>query len=132
MKNAEYIVFFDGICSLCNRFVDFLSKRDKKEQLKYSSLQGKTALTKVPDELREQLKTIVFYKNGELLYESDAAIEIISVLGGIWKLSLILKVFPKFIRNPIYRVIARNRYKWFGKRDTCRMPTPNERLKILP
>lgn len=132
MKTAEHIVFFDGVCSLCNSFIDFLIKRDKLHILQYSSLQGETALQKVPNEVRERLKTIVFYDNGQLFFESDAVLQIFYRLGGAWKLLVVLKIFPKIIRNPFYRFVARNRYKWFGKRDTCRMPTEKERLKILP
>jgi len=128
----EYIVFFDGVCSICNGFVDFLIKRDKQNNLQYSSLQGTTARSKVPADLRDRLKTIVFYDNGVLLSESDAVLQILIRLGGGWKVVVILKIFPKFLRDAMYRFIAKNRYKWFGKRDTCRMPTKEERLKILP
>ncbi len=128
----EHIVFFDGMCSLCNGFVDFLIKRDKQNRLQFASLQGTTAHSKVPQELRDRLKTIVFLDNGSLLSESDAAIAIIIRLGGLWKSAAILKIVPRFLRNPVYRLIAKNRYKWFGKRETCRMPTLEERLKILP
>jgi len=131
-STKEYIVFFDGICSLCNGFIDFLIKRDKHNRLQYASLQGETAQSKLPTEMVERLKTIVYYEDGRLFTESDAAIQIMIRLGGFWKIAYILKIFPALLRNWFYRLIARNRYKWFGKRDSCRMPTPEERLKILP
>jgi len=127
----ENILLFDGHCSLCNGFIDFLIRRDKHNHLKFASLQSNIAADIIPLNYRNDLKTIV-YKRGESIYtESTAALKAISDLGGLWKSFLVLLLFPKFLRNTVYRYIARNRYKFFGKKETCRIPTPNEASKIL-
>lgn len=125
------IVFFDGVCNLCNGFVDFLVRHDHKHVLRFASLQGKIALELLGPGAGEKLASVVFYKNGSTSTESSAVIQILSQLGGPWRALLILSVIPSFLRDPIYRFVARNRYRWFGKRETCRLPSPEESALFL-
>lgn len=125
------VIFFDGHCNLCNRFVDFLIKRDRKRVLKFAPLQGRTAEAKLPLEYRQKLGTIVYDQNGEFHVRSTAALKILISLGGLWTLVGIFFVIPRFVRDLVYRWIAKNRYLWFGRRDTCRLPTPEERAQFL-
>lgn len=125
------IVFFDGVCNLCNGFVDFLVRQDSKHVLRFASLQGKTSRELLGPGAGEKLASVVFYENGSTSTESAAVIRILSQLGGAWRLLALLRVIPVFLRDPIYRFIARNRYRWFGKRETCRLPSPEERTLFL-
>ena len=133
IKNLENIVFFDGYCVLCNGFVDFLIKTDKNNNLKYGSLQGKTAQEILKENYLNYSNTVVFYKSTDNIYEkSNAVIEIVISIGGIWKLFNLFKIFPEFLLNYIYDLVAKHRNTIFGKRDSCRVPSKEEKDKILP
>lgn len=124
------IVFFDGVCGLCNHFVNFLIQHDKKRRLLFSPLQGLAIQkTKAAPFINEQ--TLVFIKEGHVFTRSKAAIESIASLGGLWKLSKLLLIVPRFIRDGVYYWIAKHRYQWFGKKAACRMPTPEEKTYFL-
>ncbi|MES2200517.1 MAG: DCC1-like thiol-disulfide oxidoreductase family protein [Chlamydiota bacterium] len=124
------IVFFDGVCGLCNRFVDFLLRHDKKKRLMFSPLQG-VAIQKTKAASFANEQTLVFFKNDLIFVRSRAALEAIATLGGIWRLSKIFLIVPRAIRDGIYILIAKHRYQWFGKKDACRVPTPNEKSRFL-
>jgi len=128
--SKKSIVFFDGVCSLCNAFVDFLIARDKHDRLQFASLQSETAKKELDVQFTAKLSTIVMLEEEKIHLESDAALHAIASLGGAWKIVLVLKVLPRFIRNAFYQFVARNRYKWFGKQE-CRIPTAEEQSKIL-
>jgi len=125
------VVFFDGVCSVCNGFVDFLISNDTNDSLQYAALQGEAAQEQLPPSDLKNVSTIIYKSEDKIYKESDAALKAIASIGGIWKLAIIFRLVPRFIRDNIYRYIARNRYNWFGKKDVCRMPTPEERNKIL-
>jgi predicted DCC family thiol-disulfide oxidoreductase YuxK len=125
------IVFFDGVCGLCNSFVYFLIKIDKTKVLRYAPLQGSTAMQSLPKEYIEELSTFVFKKNDKIFNKSNAVIELLKTLGGFWYLSAILLIFPLFIRDLVYDFVAKNRIKWFGEKESCRMPTVTERELFL-
>jgi predicted DCC family thiol-disulfide oxidoreductase YuxK len=129
----QEIILFDGVCNLCNSAVDFIIKHDKKDNFKLTALQddvGKKLLDgyHIPETYFESI--ILISKNG-LLYKSDAALAIASKLSGIWPAFTVFKILPRSIRDYLYDWIAKNRYKWFGKEDTCRLPTDAERAKFL-
>ncbi|HRH71389.1 MAG TPA: DCC1-like thiol-disulfide oxidoreductase family protein [Flavobacteriales bacterium] len=126
------VVFFDGVCGLCNGFVDRLMRWDRHRVLRYATLQGRTAQERLPADHTEELNSIVFFDGERLLTRSTAALHIIMKLGGAWKLAGIFLLLPHFIRDGVYNWIARNRYQWFGKHDTCRLPSPEERALFLP
>jgi predicted DCC family thiol-disulfide oxidoreductase YuxK len=129
---GKNIVYFDGVCGLCNYFIDFLVRQDKHNKLLFAPLQGETAAKKLGINPAQEFNTIIFDKNGKLFYKSGAGLRILYAAGGIWKLLIVLLIFPPFLRNFVYDIIANNRYKWFGKKESCRMPTKEERVKFLP
>lgn len=126
------VVFFDGYCGLCNHFLDFILKRDRSNKFYYAPLQGETAKRFLPELDGDTEEWTMYYLDENGLYErSTATLEILKRLGGGFGVIGYLTVIPRFIRDPIYRLIARNRYKWFGKRDTCRLPMPEESERFL-
>jgi predicted DCC family thiol-disulfide oxidoreductase YuxK len=127
---TQNFVLFDGVCGLCNFFIDFLLNHDKEDVLLYAPLQGETAKQFVANIDPENLETVVFNSNGKTYTKSDAVIEILQSIGGIWRLAVIFKVVPKSIRDAVYSYVAKNRLSWFGKKETCRMPTEKERGKL--
>ncbi len=125
------VVFFDGVCNLCNGFVDYLVKLDRKGRLRFASLQGEAAHELLGAEA-DALASIVVVRDGEVFRESDAVLQIGLSLGGIHANGArVARIFPRGLRNFIYRLVARNRYSLFGKRDTCRIPNADERAKFL-
>ena len=127
----QAIVFFDGVCALCNHTVDFLISRDQEKRLRFAPLQGQTA-TQLLTEQERNLDSIVFRDGGRTWKSSSAIVRIFWRIGGIWSLvGSLIWVLPKPIREFAYRTIARLRYRLFGKRETCRMPTETDRNLIL-
>lgn len=127
----NYIVFFDGVCNLCNNTIDFLVKRDTKRIFRYSPLQGKAAKELLPVNYANDLSGMVYYRMGKIYAKSSAALMIANDLGHIYKLAMVFWIVPRFIRDGVYNWVARNRYKWYGKKETCRLPTSEERLLFL-
>lgn len=128
----QNIVFFDGVCGLCNFFVDFTIRKDKHNRLLFAPLQGETAAKELNIKSGQSFDTVIFSKNGKLFFKTGAALRILYTIGGLWKIAIVLLIFPPFIRNFVYDLIASNRYKWFGKKESCRIPTKEERAKFLP
>ena len=133
IKLDHPIIFFDGVCGLCNSFVDIIFKADKKGIFKFSPLQGDTAKKYLP-ELPEQAGewSIVYIDENNIYDQSDATLKILERLGVTWGLLSIFGFLPKGFRNYIYRLVAIYRYRIFGKRDTCRIPTEAEKERFLP
>ena len=132
VKN-EYIILFDGICNFCNSSVNFIINNDKKNIFKFSSLQslfGKETLRKF--NLPVDTFASLILTDGNAYYtRSSAALRIARHLSFPYNLLYILIIVPPFIRNYLYDIVARNRYKWFGKRDSCRLPSNEERDKFI-
>ena len=124
MEQSEKIIIFDGVCGLCNRSIDILIKLDRQKILQYSSLQGEfvKTLKTGPD-----IDSIIFYEDGILYYKSTAILKIFQALGGVWKITAIFYLLPKIIRDFLYDLIAKYRYRIFGKMESCRMPQKEER-----
>ena len=126
------VVLFDGVCNLCNASVDFIVRHEKGDELKFASLQSdfgkslikKTGIETVPD-------SIVFYCKGELLTKSKAVLHVCRHLTFPLNLLRIFTIIPTSLADLIYEWIAKNRYKWFGKKETCRIPTAEEQNKFL-
>jgi len=125
------IVYFDGHCNLCNGFVDFLIRRDAAGTLKFAPLQGKTAAERLLEAARAELSSVVLEDETGHYHESEAALRAIAHLGGAYALARALLIFPRFARDPVYRLVARNRYRLWGRSNTCRLPTPKERAHFL-
>lgn len=127
------IILFDGVCNLCCGWVQFLIRNDKHVRFKFASLQSESG-KKLSDALglsTNQLETVIYITGNQHYTESEAILQIVKELGGIWKLLLIFRLIPKSIRNNIYRFIARKRYTIFGKRSSCMIPTPNLQKRFL-
>ena len=123
--NESPIVLFDGVCNLCNGAVQFIIKRDKKKKFLFASLQGKTGneLLRKFDLPENIFNSFILLEGDKVYTRSTAALKIARKLNGGWKLLYALMIIPQFIRNGVYNIIAKNRYKWFGKRDECMVPT---------
>ena len=128
------VIFFDGVCGLCNRFVDGLLKADKAGRFRFSPLQGETAASLLREKARSSgdPTSIVLWDQGTALEKSDAVLKIAERLGGTWRFCLIGRWMPRQLRDGLYDFIARHRYGWFGKSDTCRLPSAEERSRFLP
>lgn len=126
------VVLFDGVCSLCNASVDFIIKRDHAKHFRFASLQSEAAQKALASHSQVvTLDSIVLIENDQVFSESTAALRIARHLGWMWASLYVLIIVPRIFRDPLYRLIARNRYRWFGKRDTCRIPTSEERTLFL-
>lgn len=147
------ILFFDGVCGLCNRFVDLMLRADKRGRYRYAPLQGETAQRLLGPQAQAgdretgdrpldssqasgpqagDPQSFVFLEKDKRYEQSNAVLLALSGLGGTWRLISLLYVFPRPLRDFVYRIVARNRYRWFGRRDECRLPTPEERDRFLP
>ncbi|UCS93119.1 thiol-disulfide oxidoreductase DCC family protein [Echinicola marina] len=134
LSNQDFdIVLFDGVCNLCNQAVDFIIQHDSKNHFKLASLQDEPgkALLKGKSIDEAYLDSIVLLRKNKVYYKSRAALEIAKKLKGLWPLFYGFIIVPQFLRDPVYDWIAKNRYKWFGKRDTCRLPNEREKRKFL-
>jgi predicted DCC family thiol-disulfide oxidoreductase YuxK len=133
MTIPKSIIFFDGVCNLCNASIDFIIKRDKKGQFLVGALQdavSKKVLSDYPIK-KDYLDSLVLLENKEIFYKSTAALKIAKNLSGLWPVFYPLIYLPQSLRDPIYDWIAKNRYSWFGKKNTCRLPSPEEKAKFL-
>ena len=127
------IVYYDGLCGLCDRFVQFVLRRDRVARYRFAPLQGSTARERVPATLDPRSsQTVILEEEGRFRVRSDAALAILSGLGGAWRLAGLLRVIPRPVRDAGYDVVARNRNRWFGRRAECRVPQPDQRDRFLP
>ena len=128
------VIFFDGYCVLCNSSVDFLISRDKKDNFRFASLQSDKAakiLSEFDTNIIADPDTVIYLRNGDLKFKSDAAIHIISDLGGGFSLFKSLIFLPKSLRDSAYNLVARKRYSLFGKNESCRIPKRGEKHKFI-
>jgi predicted DCC family thiol-disulfide oxidoreductase YuxK len=128
---SQNIIFFDGVCGLCNGFVDFVIARDKNNFFYFSPLQSDFAQKNLPAEFVNDLKTIVVRVDGQVYKKSRAVLKVTHLLGGLWKILTLANILPTSLLDFFYDLIATNRYKLFGKKETCRLPTPEERIRFL-
>ena len=131
MNSQKPILFFDGVCNLCNGVVDLLVRHDSQGKLMFASLQGKTAQEYLPEAQRSNLESVVLYDQGQFYVRSAAVRRVLVHLGGPWKLLLGFYILPEFILDFIYKWIAYHRYDLFGKKETCRVPSAEERARFL-
>ena len=127
------IILFDGVCNLCNGAVNFVIKRDPGNVFKFTPLQEKQGvllLKKLAIDAQE-LDSIVLVENKKVYTKSSAALRIARKMSNLWPLFFVLLIIPSFIRDGVYDFIAKNRYKWFGKKEQCIIPTPGLREKFL-
>lgn len=131
MAESRKIVFFDGVCGFCNRSVDALMRLDEDEVLRFAPLQGETAKSVLPPERRERLDTICFFDGERVYTKTRALLEIGRAIGGGLQLFYPLVALPERLRDRVYDWVAERRYRWFGRSESCRMPSPEERRLFL-
>lgn len=127
------IVLFDGVCNFCNASINFVIDHDPQGRFRFASLQSATGqqLLAAHQEPTRDFDSVILLKGGKVYRKSDAALEIALDLGGFWVLLYGFKVVPRVLRNAVYDLVARNRYRWFGRLDACRLPTPELRARFL-
>ncbi|PLT30556.1 thiol-disulfide oxidoreductase DCC family protein [Peribacillus deserti] len=132
MQENQSIILFDGVCNLCNSAVQFIVKRDKKGYFSFASLQSDIGrqLTKRHG-IGEEVDSIILLEKDSAYLYSDAALRIASKLDGVLQAARFLLYIPKPLRNFFYKIIARNRYKWFGKKNECMLPTNELKNRFL-
>ncbi len=127
------VILFDGVCNLCNSSVLFIIQRDPQAKFRFASLQsdfGKAQMQRFGLN-NSELNSVLLIKQGILYQKSNAALEVARNLTGGWPLLYGLKIFPVFLRDWVYNWIARNRYRWFGKKDACMIPTPELKSRFV-
>ncbi len=130
--NKHSVIFFDGVCNLCNASVQFAIEHDKKDVFRFTALQGdyaKNILTKF-NLNPENMNSIILMEDDKLYNKSSAALRIAKRLNGIFPILYVFIVVPKFIRDWFYDIIAKNRYKWWGKQESCWVPSPELKSKF--
>lgn len=127
------IIFFDGFCGFCDSAVSWAMPRDRAGALRFAPIQGATAQAMLAKEItaRATPDSIVYLRDGQVFERSAAILRILLDLGGAYRLAAALLAVPAPIRDFFYDLFARNRYRLFGKRDSCRLPTPSERARML-
>jgi len=127
----QNIIFFDGVCNLCDAFISFVISHDKKKYFKIASLQGESAKIVLPQELTESLSTVILFEGGRIYTKSTAALQILKRLHHWSRLFIVFIILPYYIRDIFYDIVAQNRYRIFGQKHTCRIPTDKERSIFL-
>ena len=127
------IILFDGVCNFCNNAINFVIKKDKKRIFRYAALQSDAGqqLLKQYQLSTTDLDSFVLIYHAKSYKKTSAALQVAQILGGVWKLTGIFKIFPPAIRDVAYNIIANNRYRWFGKKESCMIPTPEVRSLFL-
>lgn len=120
MKHSTPIIYFDGECALCTGVVKFILKRDKHKRFRFASLQGSASRNPFLANIHKD--SFVLEVDGKILQHSTAALTVFKELGGFWAILYVGILIPKYFRDAVYRIIARNRYQWFGKLESCWIP----------
>ncbi len=130
---SESILFYDGVCNFCDGVVQFVLKYDHAHKFRFCALQSEKgqALLEAQGFGKPDLDTIVLLHQGRFYTMSSAVLMVLKILGGFFSLGYVFMLVPKIIRDACYRFFAQNRYKWFGKKDACRIPDPAQRAQFL-
>jgi predicted DCC family thiol-disulfide oxidoreductase YuxK len=132
-REASRIILFDGVCNLCNGAVQFVIRRDPAGKFRFASLQSEPAqvLLRQHNLPADFTDSFLYLRDGRCFSRSSAALEVARDLGGWWKIAYAGKIIPRPIRDFVYNIIARNRYRLFGKRQACMRPTPDLQARFL-
>ena len=127
------ILLFDGVCNLCDSFVQFIIRHDPEAVFRFTPLQSEAGQYFLQEAgfPAEELSTVVLVYQGKFYTHSDVALQVVRYLPGLWSLLYGLRIIPKSIRDTIYNWVANNRYRWFGKQESCMMPTPDLKSRFL-
>lgn len=131
--NSHAILLFDGVCNYCNRRVNFVIRNDKRDVFRFAALQSESGkkLLRENNLNENDLFSVILIENGKVYTKSKAALRILKLLGNRWSLFYALIIVPGFIRDFVYDGIANNRYKWWGKRDSCMIPSEEIKQKFI-
>lgn len=127
------IILFDGVCNFCNSTVNFIIKQDKKNVFRFAALQSEAG-QKLLDQYhleKNNFDSFILIDKGKVYKSSTAGLKLYNRLSWYWKWTQVFWIVPRFIRNSVYNLIARNRYKWFGKKDACMLPSPDVKSRFL-
>ncbi|EGL83389.1 thiol-disulfide oxidoreductase DCC [Caldalkalibacillus thermarum TA2.A1] len=132
-RSPEYLILFDSLCHMCSRLVQFVLKRDKQEKFYFAPLQSEIGQTilKAYGLPPHDWDSFVYLRKGKCLLKSTAALYVLKDLGGVWQLFYPFSLVPKVILDPVYDWVARNRYAWFGQRQSCLLPDKRMRQRFL-
>ena len=130
MSHDHPIIAFDGVCNMCNGYIQWLISKDSKRQFRYTTLQSKEGEKMVAEAAIDGETVLLFYKN-KIYDRSDVGLISFKILGGLWTMLSWLKFLPKGLRDVFYKWLARNRYRLFGKSDACMVPGPEIRSLFL-
>ena len=127
------ILLFDGVCNLCNSFVQFVIRHDAKAVFRFTPLQSEIGrrLMEKGHFPPEELSTVILVNKGKFYSHSDVPLQVVRNLPGAWPMLYTLRIIPKPIRDALYNWVAQNRYRWFGKRESCMLPTPELKQRFL-
>jgi predicted DCC family thiol-disulfide oxidoreductase YuxK len=127
------VILFDGVCNYCNSMVNFVIKQDKKKVFKFAALQSDAAqeLLKNHNLPTKDFNSFILIANGSIYKSSTAGLTVLKKLSWYWKWSQVFWIVPRFIRDAVYNVIATNRYKWFGRKENCMIPSPQVKERFL-
>jgi predicted DCC family thiol-disulfide oxidoreductase YuxK len=126
------IILFDGICNFCNSSVQFIIKRDPTGYFKFASLQSETGQQLLKQYgVKKEIDSLIVIEKQNVYIKSSAALQICRKLTGFWRFFSVLRVFPPIVRDYLYDIVAKNRYNWFGKRDSCMLPTAEMKKRFL-
>lgn len=129
---TQSVIFFDGLCNLCNGAVQFIIERDRGNLYRFASLQSEFAKRELMnfDIDSSQMNSFILLEKGKVYQKSTAALKVAKKLNGLWPLLYGFIIVPAFIRDAVYNYVAKNRYKWFGKKESCWVPTSDLKSKF--
>jgi predicted DCC family thiol-disulfide oxidoreductase YuxK len=133
MRPDGPIVVFDGVCLLCSRWVGFIVERDRTARFRFAAMQspaGRSLLLQHGLDPDDPVSLLVLDDDGAWT-DSDAILRVAATFGGAWRMTALARIIPRALRDAAYRVLARNRYRWFGRRETCLVPTPDLRARFI-
>ncbi|WP_310259049.1 thiol-disulfide oxidoreductase DCC family protein [Fictibacillus barbaricus] len=132
-RSHEPVLLFDGVCNLCNSSVQFILKHEKEEKLKFAAIQSESGKELLSHHHIDPTRTdsVIFIENDKVYFMSDAVLTLTRYLNFPWSFSKHFLIVPRSFRDFIYKRIAKNRYRWFGKKDSCMIPTPALRKRFL-
>ena len=132
MNNSRNVLFYDGVCKFCNRLVNALLRINRRGGIYFSPLQGELAKSLLPEEERERTDTVVYWRRGILYSRSSAVIYALADASSWLKWVHVFRLIPNRWRDTLYDAFARNRYRWFGRYDHCKIPSEGQRRRFIP
>jgi predicted DCC family thiol-disulfide oxidoreductase YuxK len=132
-QTPDNLILFDGVCNLCSASVQFVIRHDPAGKFRFAAIQSQVGREIFQSHGLDpaDLQTFVFITSGRIFLRSDAAIEVVSRFGGAWRFLRVFQFVPRIVRDSIYSIIARNRYRWFGRKEVCMIPTPEIKERFL-